>query len=1043
MIHRNVLGITSLLLSIGLGTFMSDTYAEAQRPVDFNLDIRPILADRCFHCHGPDAKTVKGDLRLDLEDAAKAEVISPGDIADSILIDRITSEDPKEVMPPPDGGKPTLNKEEIALVKRWIDEGAVWANHWAFEPPKEHPIPTVDKKYTANNPIDNFILSRLKDEGLEPAPEADRETLIRRAAFDLTGLPPTLEDIDTYLQDASSQAYSNMLDRLLASKHYGERMAIDWLDGARYADSNGFQNDFGRDMHPWRDWVIDTFNANMSFDQFTIEQIAGDMLPNATLSQKIATGFNRNHRSNTEGGTIEEEWRTENIVDRVETTGSVFLGLTLGCARCHDHKYDPFSQKEFYQFFSFFNHTEDRGVYNETRGNAGSVISLATAEQEKQLASFDAKIKAAQEAFKPIEKNINDNHANAQEQLIKAYGQPEVKPDYHQALKGDNPFSGLKANDVDWTDGLFGKTLEMRGTPESSLDLEQAHTFEHDKPFTISLWVQFKSNGPILTKADKTDQQKGFTLASTQRRELLITLANEKDKNAIRLKTTERLITGKWVHVALSYDGSSKAKGLKVYMNGVYVRSLIEQDTLTQSINSKTALRFGGGTFNNYFRGGLKDLRTFNRVLNENEILDTMIRALPVDTLDKLSEKDIASLNGIKDSRKNLQITLAREPLAQIERDKKAYTDSVNVPSVMVMIERKEPRKTYRLDRGVYDAADTSEELYSEIPAFLPQLPEGTPKNRLGLAQWLVSDDNPLTARVTVNRLWDKFFGQGIVSTLDNFGTQGAIPTHPEVLDWLALEFIRLDWDLKAIQKTIMMSATYRQNSDLRPELSAHDPNNILLARGPRFRLQAELIRDNALAASGLLVRDIGGPAVKPYQPDGMWMELAGGANQGPYVIAKGKDLYRRSLYTVRKRTVPHATMSTFDAPSFEVCYIKRARTNTPLQALALLNDTTYVEAARSLAQRMIQEGGNQPQKRIAHGFRLATGRYPTQRELNILTQGFTGYSDRFNANTKQAEEFLTPGASEPDQSIDRIQLAAYSAIAGVILNLDETITKE
>ena len=583
----------------------------------------------------------------------------------------------------------------------------------------------------------------------------------------------------------------------------------------------------------------------------------------------------------------------------------------------------------------------------------------------------------------------------------------------------------------------------MRGTPESSVDFEQAHSFEKDKPFTKALWVQIKSNGPILTKADNTEQQKGFTLASTQRRELQITLANEKDKNAIRIKTTERLITGKWVHVALTYDGSSKAQGLKAYMNGVYVRSLIEQDTLGGSIASDASLRFGGGTFNNYFRGGLKDLRTFNRVLNDEEIVDTMIRALPVEQLAELSENDVAELNGIKDSRKNLQIILAREPLAEIERDKKAYTDSVNVPSVMVMIERKEPRKTYRLERGVYDAPDTSEEIYPEIPAFLPQLPEDTPKNRLGLAQWLVADNNPLTARVTVNRLWHKFFGQGIVSTLDNFGTQGANPTHPELLDWLALEFIRLNWDLKAIQKTIMMSATYRQNSDLRPDITKLDPNNILLTRGPRFRLQAELIRDNALAASGLLVRDIGGPAVKPYQPDGMWMELAGGANQGPYVIGSGNDLYRRSLYTVRKRTVPHATMSTFDAPSFEVCYIKRARTNTPLQALALLNDTTYVEAARSLAQRMIKEGGIKPQKRIAHGFRLATGRYPSQRELTILNQGFSGYTTRFGNNVEQAEEFLTPGALEPDESIDKIQLAAYSAIAGVILNLDETITKE
>ena len=812
---------TALALFLSLGTIMPTAFSDEHRPIDFNQDIRPILTDRCFHCHGPDAKSVEGDLRLDLEDSAKEFAISPGDVAGSDLFTRITSTDPEEHMPPEDSEKPSLTELEVALFKRWIEEGAVWANHWAWEVPKVSPIPEVDKKYTVNNPIDNFILARLNEEGLSPSPEADRATLIRRAAFDITGLPPTLEEIDQFENDTSSDAYSDMLDRLFASEHYGERMAIDWLDAARYADTNGFQNDFNRDMHIWRDWVIDAFNANMPFDQFTIEQLAGDMLPDATQSQRIATGFNRNHRSNTEGGSIEAEWRIENIVDRVETTGAVYLGLTLGCARCHDHKYDPFSQKDFYRFFSFFNHTKEKGFYEETRGNAGILISLPNDAQAEKQAQFDRAVIAVKELFEASEKDITQRY-------------------------------------------------------------EQAATTPND------------SESPPDAKPD---------------------------------------------------------------------------------------------------------------------------------------------------AKKKKEIKTARTALTALEKDQKEFLKEI--PSVMVMEEREEPRKTYRLERGAYDAPDTSEELFSEVPEFLHAIPEGTPKNRLGLAQWLVAEENPLTARVTVNRLWYKFFGQGIVSTLDNFGTQGAVPTHPELLDWLALELIRLDWDLKAFQKSIMMCATYRQNSNLRPELIQQDPNNLLLARGPRFRLNAELIRDNALAASGLLVRDIGGGAVKPYQPEGMWEELAGGASEGPYKIGEGNDIYRRSLYTVRKRTVPHATLSTFDAPSFEICQVKRARTNTPLQALALLNDTTYVEAARHLAQRMITEGGDQPEQRIAHGFRLTTGRPPSERELSIMTQGYTGYVERFTNNTEQAQAFLSNGKSTPDETLDTTQLAAYSAIASVMLNLDETITKE
>lgn len=781
-------------------------------PIDFDRDIRPVLADRCFHCHGPDAVTRKAKLRLDVEHEAKRSVIQPGNADASALISRISSADPDKQMPPPDSQKPALTPEETARFRAWILQGAVWPKHWAFAPVQKPEPPTVSNASWPRNDVDRFVLARLEAEGLAPSAEAPRETLIRRLSFDLTGLPPTLAEIDAFVADTAPDAYERLVDRLMASPHYGERMALEWLDASRYADTNGFQNDFQRYMWPWRDWVIAALNDNMHFDEFVVEQMAGDLLPNATQAQRVATGFNRNNRSNTEGGSIEAEWHVEALVDRVETTSAVFLGLTMGCARCHDHKYDPVSQREFYQFMAFFNTTNDKGFYEETRGNAGPVVQLPTPDNETELKRFDADIARAEQRVEELK-------------ALPTPGQSEFVQGFYNLAK------------------------------------------------------------PLLAKV--------------------------RDRK-------------------------------------------------------------------------LADLRA--------------------------------------------------------ERDK--YMKE-KVPSVMVMEEAETPRETYRLVRGQYDQPDTSELLQPAVPSFLPPLPAGTRNNRLGLAKWLVDPANPLTARVTVNRIWAQFFGQGLVRTPDNFGLQSDPPSHPELLDWLASNFVAGGWDVKAFQKMIVCSATYRQRSELNDTLLVRDLDNVLLARGPRYRLSAELIRDNALAVSGLLSPKIGGPSVKPYQPDGLWAELAGGAGEGPYVQSKGEDLYRRGLYTYRKRTVSHPTVSTFDAPSWEICRVYRARTNTPLQALALLNDTTYVEASRHLAQRILAEAPGNADDRVRTGFRLVTGRWPSDAEKAILSSGVQDYLADFGNDPGAAEAFIAHGDSPAAETADRVQLAAYTAMASVLLNMDSAITKE
>ncbi len=752
---------------------LSSSSAEEIAPLNFAHDIRPILVNKCFHCHGRDEKKREGELRLDVEKTAKKSAIVPGNLSKSEFHLRIHADDADEVMPPPDS-KLTLSKNEKELLDRWIQQGAPYSGHWAFEAPVRPDVPVVKKNQQpfVQNEVDHFILNKLQAAGLEPSPPASRETLIRRVTLDLTGLPPTPDEVDTFVADKDPQAYSKVIDRLLASPRYAEHMATYWLEAARYADTDGYQNDRYRYMHVWRDWVIMAFRENMPHDQFIIEQLAGDLLPKATLKQQIATGFCRNHRINSEAGSLPAEWHVENVVDRVDTFGTVFLGLTLSCVRCHEHKYDPISHREYYELFAFFNNVPESGV--------------------------------------------GPNNGNSP------------------------PFIKVPAS---WP----------------NLTAEEDHLIPP---------------GPL-------EFQKGG---------------------------------------------------------------------------------YGGG----------------------------VVRPKPGDPT-----------------------------------------------TVMVMAELEKPRATYLLQRGQYDLPDKSEKLQPSVPTSLNSF-GAKPTNRLGLAQWLVDPRHPLTTRVAVNRYWQQFFGVGLVKTTENFGVQGEPPSHPELLDWLALEFIRLKWDVRALQKTILLSASYRQSSRVTSKMLHHDPENRLLARGPRFRPSAFVLRDQALAVSGLLLEKQGGPPAKPYMPAKIWKAISNNA----YKQDHGEGLYRRSLYTYWRRTIPPPTMVSFNAANREFCQVRNERSNTPLQALTLMNNVVFMESSRFLAERMLRHS-DQLDEQLTFGFRLATSRKPDVEDLELLQKAYQVFQKRFNQDTKSAEALLKTGEKPRDATIPAGQHAAMTMTASIILNLDETITKE
>ena len=1000
--------------------------------VQFNRDIRPILSENCFACHGPDEAKRMTSFRLDNELGAETtlsggrKAIVPGDPGGSELFLRVSASDRTRRMPPAAMGHDPLTDREIGLLRQWIEEGAQWQGHWAFLPPRRPAVPAVEHPGWPVNPVDSFVLHRMRAAGLEPSAPASREALIRRASLDLTGMPPELGDIDTFMADDSPDAYETVVDRLLASPRYAERMAIRWLDAARYADTNGYQTDAERDMWRWRDWVIQAFDSNKPFDEFTIEQIAGDMLPNARLDQIIATGFNRNHRGNGEGGIVDAEYAVEYVVDRVDTTSTVWLGLTVGCARCHDHKYDPFTQTEYYELFAYFNNVPEKGKAFKY-GNSPPFVKAPTSEQQASLARMDGDLAAV----RADRDRLEERHASE-------------RPEWEQDLASEP---------TEWIDGLdlalafpeghdLPKPTERAFESGSFAELGDKADFGFRDRFSVTAWIRPEDpNGTIVARTkhvlpeDDTQSNPGWGFYLKDGK-LQVNLVNRWLDDCLRLETKQPVTIGKWQQVGFTYDGTRLASGVRIFIDGEPVDLKVIRDEMNQEIRSKEPLRVGRGLGLDY-RGKLRRLLVYGRALTREEMriaseersLDE-IAAIPA--TDRTPNQSLKLEHAYREAVGPADLTALSARIRDLERERAQYFDAL--PTVMVMQEASPRRKTFRLDRGAYDAP--AEQVQPGLPAALST---SDASDRLGFARWLVSRDNPLTARVTVNRVWQMLWGAGIVKTVEDFGSQGEWPTHPELLDWLAVDFMESGWDIKALVKTIVMSAAYRQSSRLRPGEVGSDPDNRLLARGPRLRLPAESVRDLSLAVSGLLVEGIGGPSVRPYQPAGLWTELAGGAD---YDVGSGADLYRRSLYTFWKRAVPPPSMMLFDSAGREACTVRAVRTNTPLQALNRMNDAAYMEASKALADRALREAGAGRDQRLGYMFRLATSRHPSGQETQVLSSGFNHHLDRFRSDPKAATALLGEQPRHTGE-VSQPEAAAYTMMASLVLNLDETITRE
>ncbi|MBS1857066.1 MAG: PSD1 domain-containing protein [Acidobacteria bacterium] len=994
----------------------------AAAPVNFERDVRPILSDRCFTCHGPDEATRMVGLRLDTEQGAKAArgprtPVIPGNPDASEMIRRVSAEQPARRMPPPYSGRKPLTAAEIGTLRAWIEQGAKWQTHWAFVAPRRPELPTVRNAAWVRNPIDSFILARLEREGLAPSAEADRATLLRRVTFDLTGLPPAPAELDAFLADRSPDAYEKVVDRLLASPRYGERMAVDWLDAARYADTHGYQVDPEREMWPWRDWVIDAFNRNLPFDKFTIDQLAGDLLPNATLEDKIATGFQRNHRINSETGAIAEEFEAESLVDRVSTLGTVWLGLTVGCARCHDHKYDPIPTHDFYSLYAFFNHVDEigNGGPRDGRGNFAPTVRLPEPELDAQAAAKEKEIVEAKRELAGAEALVEPRQAEWERHALS-------EPPRWQVLAPED----LKASGgVTLAAQPDGSVLASGAMPATTFYEFSARTaLTHITALRLELLPDASLPGG---GSGRGAEGKGvvtlFEVKSGGRKidlsRITADFKSEESELDLVLHPADQLKRGWGVNPETAKPHYAVIEPARMFGSAEGLE-----------LHVRIGSEYEGAQVGR-FRVSVTDSE-FPEVMPEN------IRAILGKDAAARSAKERTDLRRFflahpRESR------LAHERLARLEAEERAIVNKI--PTTMVMHETSAPRDTFVLMRGSYDKP--GEKVTAAVPAFLPPLPAGAPANRLGLALWLTAPDHPLTARVAVNRYWQAYFGTGIVKTAEDFGSQGEPPSHPELLDWLATEFIRTGWDVKAMQRLIVTSATYRQQSRTTAALRERDPENRLLARGPRLRLTAEMIRDQALAVSGLLNDKMGGPPVKPYQPDGLWEQLSAFQGRKLFERSKGPDLWRRSVYSYWKRTVPPPSMTIFDAPTREFCIVRRPVSTTPLQALALLNDEMYIETARKLAERMMKEGGAAPAGRLAYGFRLATERTPSPAETAVLEAGLNRRLAQYRADPAAAAKLLTAGEAPRDTSLDTVELAAYTTTAGVILNLDETITRQ
>lgn len=1044
---------------------IKDAYGSLPKALDFNIDVKPILSDKCFACHGPDKGKIKAGLQLHESTMAFAELLEspgkfpivPGNLAASEVFHRIISEDQNTIMPPPESNLKLSDYEKAVLIK-WIKEGAKYEPHWAFVKPKPVLLPEVKQKDWPQNEIDHFVLTKLEQNGLKPSETAEKTILLRRLSLDLTGLPPTPEEIQSFLLDESPQAYEKQVDRLLNSNHFGEKMAMDWMDIARFADTHGYTVDRYRDMSPWRDWVIQAFNENKPYDEFITWQLAGDLLPNPSKEQLLATGFNRLHQQNMEGGIIDEEFRVEYVADRTAVLGTGLMAMTLACARCHDHKYDPISQKEHYELYSFFNSVNESGQISWNNDTPVPTMLLPTKEQEQILAFLEKQVHLEEQKLSELqasEQSHCDQWLQAQKYQSINAGTLDI------GFIAKYPLNGHLKDQSGKRKGKMNRTASAKELPtfvpgkstqgllmdgDAWLDLHPVGSFKRSDRFSIGLWINIPdtlTEGVILHRCDgaKLYNFKGYQIYLRENH-IEIMLAHTAPDNAIVKLSKSEIPKNEWIHLMMVYDGSSKADGLTLYLNGKRRETSTEHDNLYKDIHyGRTVSKEPGLQIGARWRGkGIKgavvdDILVFERVLSPLEVMwlvnPNQAKALIAKPYQSLQAEERKILADHYFTTLSKPLKTGDKALAAVQR---TYVDSIEpVKEVMIMKDMVKPRPTFILERGQYDVY--GEEVFPNTPEKILPFPKEYPKNRLGLANWLFHPDHPLTARVAVNRYWQHYFGRGIVATSEDFGNQGGLPSHPKLLDWLALYFMESGWDVKALQKIIVMSATYRQQSTPNNQLRELDPDNILLAYGPSFRMSSEIIRDNALFASGLLSKRIGGESVKPYQPEGLWAMTG-----DTYKRDEGEKLYRRSLYTFWKRTAPHPTQATFDQPDRSECSVRRQKTNTPLQALVLLNDPTFLEASKKLGEE-ISRANNSPEA-IQSVFLKLTGRKPIEQELNILIDLQQKEYTKMIMDKSRISGWLKSGEYQSDSLLDPNWLAANAVVASAILNSDGAITR-
>jgi len=1046
--------------AFGLCSLLAAAFAQtaAAEDIGYNRVIRPILAENCFSCHGPDSAARKAELRLDQRDAAiTAGAIAPGKPDESSFIERILSEDESTMMPPPATHK-KLSPEQKDLLVKWVTAGAAYEPHWSLIPPSRPAVPQVQNAAWPRNPIDHFVLAKLEAVGLQPAPEADRRTLARRLSLDLTGLPPEPAVVEAFVNDPSADAYDKLVDRFMASSRWGEHRGRYWLDAARYADTHGIHFDNFREMWTYREWVIEAFNKNMPFDQFTVEQLAGDLLPNRSLEQLIGSGFNRCNMTTNEGGAIDEEYLVLYARDRTETVSQVWMGLTTGCAVCHDHKFDPISQKEFYELAAFFNNTTQRAMDGNIRDTPPTIV-VPTDEDRQTWESLPTQLSQAQQKIDARRAEARGDFDGWLAKVTPAELKAKVSSDglvLHAplgectnnqltlALQGEVQNVALSA--APSYDAGVTSAKAFKSAADTNVALPGAGDFEKDQAFSCGAWVKVPRgdmSGAIVARMDEGAGHRGWDLWLDRGRPATH-IVSTWPEDAVKVIGKKPLEAGKWHYLTISYDGAGSAAGVKIYLDGAPQEAEVAADSLKNSIRTavpfKLAQRSTGARLNDI---ALQDLRVYRRVLAPEEIASlasvsrvAYLVGLPVEGRSGADNEELYGWFLDKIDAAYGESIAAKRALEATEAQIKTRATIAHV-----MQEKPEEAMAHVLFRGEYDKR--RDEVRPDTPEALPAFKDGLPKNRLGFAQWLLDAEHPLTARVTVNRFWQEVFGRGLVPTAGDFGVSGQLPSNPELLDWLALEFREGGWDIKKLYKLLVTSAAYRQAAIVTPEKLEKDRENKLLSRGPRFRMDAEMVRDYALASSGLLVEKIGGPSVRPYQPEGVWEAVAMiGSNTRDYKADSGENLYRRSLYTFWKRAAPPASMDIFNAPNREICSVQRERTNTPLQALVTLNDPQFVEAARKLASRALKEAGEDEAARLGFISERVLARPLTEEELSIVRGSLGTLVTHYREHVEDAKKLIETGDSQPDAELDPATLAGWTMLTNELLNLDEVLNK-